>query len=76
MHQRMYTQIQQCQYKVWFRDSLYKQYMITITNNAQYLCNNINFRSDKFYILDSIWIVISQKFCMLQLTIQHLEKCC
>ena len=34
----------------------------------------INFCSTNLQILDSIWVVIAQMFCMLQPTIQHLVK--
>ena len=34
MHQHMYTQIQQYQYKIWFGDSLYKQYRIIYSYDA------------------------------------------
>ena len=34
----------------------------------------INFCSTKLQMLDSIWVVLAQMFCMLQPTIQHLEK--
>ena len=57
MHQHMYTQIQQRQYEIWFGDSLSKQYMITYTYNAKYLCNIYQFCSTNLQILDSIWVV-------------------
>ena len=34
----------------------------------------ITFFSTNFQILDSIWVVIEQMFCMLQPTIKHLVK--
>ena len=34
----------------------------------------INFCSTNLQILDSIWVVIAQMFCMLQPTIQHSVK--
>ena len=65
MHQHMYTQIQHYQYKIWFGDSLYKQYRIIYTYDAKYLCNIYHFGSTSLQILDSIWVVIAQMFCML-----------
>ena len=75
MHQHMYTQIQQYQYKILFGDSLFKQYMITYTCIViSIYVTYIIFCSTNLQILDYIWVVIAQMFCMLQPTIQHLVK--
>ena len=40
----------------------------------KYLCNIYQFCPTNLQILDSIWVVIAQMYCMLQPTIQHLVK--
>ena len=65
MHQHMYTQIQQYQYNIWLKDNLFKQCYLTYTSNAKYLCNINHFCSTNLQIIDSIWGIIAQMFCIL-----------
>ena len=43
-------------------------------HSNNYLCNIYKFCPTNLQILDSIWVVIAQKFCMLKPTIQHLVQ--
>ena len=71
MHQHMYTQIQQCQYKFDLETVSSNSVNVTYTYNAKYLCNIYQICSTNLQILDSIWVVMMQMFLMLQPSIQH-----
>ena len=43
-------------------------------HSNEYQCNIYQILLNNLQILDSIWVVIAQMFCMLKPTIQHLVK--